>query len=78
VSRVSSSRQLASCHRAGTCTHFLVINPFLPLGLEMETSVQIGGLPACVLTRADKRRNCNACCRLFVVTAGVHGALEPG
>ncbi|HUT86815.1 MAG TPA: hypothetical protein VMX15_01850, partial [Candidatus Heimdallarchaeota archaeon] len=55
----------ASCRSVGTCTRLLVANPFLPLGLGMETSVQIGGLPACVLTHADKRLREGSAVALF-------------
>ena len=50
-----SSLGVASHRSVGTCTCLLVANPFLPLGLGIETSVQRGGLAACVLTHADKR-----------------------
>jgi len=52
---VPSSLGVASHRSVGTCTRLLVANPFLPLGLGIETSVQMGGLAACVLTHADKR-----------------------
>jgi len=45
-----------SCRTVRTCGRLLVASPFLPVGLGMETSVQMGDLAACVLTYADKHR----------------------
>lgn len=63
-----SQRGAAFCRSVRACIHLLVANPFLPLGLGMETCVQIGGLAACILTNADKRRMQNAFGSCFVVT----------
>jgi len=57
VSRASSLRGLASCHRVGTCTHLLMTNRFLSLAPRTDTRVQIDGLPSCILTHADKRHS---------------------
>ena len=45
----------ASCRTVGTRGRLLVADPFLPVGLGMETSVQMGDPAACILTYADKR-----------------------
>lgn len=45
----------ASSRTVGTCSRLLVIRPFLPVGLETGTPVQMGDLSACVLSQPDKR-----------------------